>query len=354
MDSVSRVKIMSFSKLHEAASKLKLSKGKVAGGFVVAALTAYGLQRFYSKAVKELLGKTTSNSNKEVAVKLEKGRDDQLKSEKKSISVNKDFFEQLRQLIKIVIPGVWTKEFGLLVIHTMCLVSRTFLSVYVAQMDGQIVKAIVQKDAKRFILMLGLWLGIAIPATFINSLIRFLESQLGLVLRTRLVKHAYDMYFRDQTYYRVSNLDGRLTNVDQCLTEDITMFTSSLAHLYSHLTKPILDVVVISFTLHRSASSKGASSRVPSILAAVVVILTAKILRAMSPRFGKLVAEEADKKGYLRFMHSRIITNAEEIAFYGGHKVIHNTCLITKCNCDMHFLSKLLLRYKCLHGMCYT
>lgn len=330
---------MSFSKLHEAASKLKLSKGKVAGGFVVAALTAYGLRRFYSKAVKELLGKPTSTSNKEVAVKLEKERDDQLKSEKKSISVNKEFFEQLRQLIKIVIPGVWTKEFGLLIIHTMCLVSRTFLSVYVAQMDGQIVKAIVQKDAKRFILMLGLWLGIAIPATFINSLIRFLESQLGLVLRTRLVKHAYDMYFRDQTYYRVSNLDGRLTNVDQCLTEDITMFTSSLAHLYSHLTKPILDVVVISVTLHRSASSKGASSRVPSILAAVVVILTARILRAVSPRFGKLVAEEADKKGYLRFMHSRIITNAEEIAFYGGHKVIPNTCLITKCNCDIYSAS---------------
>jgi ABC-type uncharacterized transport system fused permease/ATPase subunit len=315
---------MSFSRLHEAATRLQLTKGKVATGIVVAGLAAYGVKK--CPTLLEHIGLKAGHPSKNVIAKdgtvvsarATGGSDD---GTKKVISVNHAFYLQLRQLLRIIIPGLWTKEFALLVFHTGSLVCRTFLSIYVAQLDGHIVKAIVQRDVRQFILKLALWLGIAVPATFINSLIRFLECQLSLALRSHLVQHAYDLYFRDQTYYRVSNLDSRLTNVDQCLTEDITMFTSSLAHLYSHLTKPILDVAVISFTLHRAATSKGASSRLPTFLAIAVVFVTAKVLRAFSPRFGKLVADEAEKKGYLRYVHSRIIANAEEIAFYGGHKV---------------------------------
>ena len=321
---------MSLSKYIETATvKAREINGKVAiPAAAVAVLATWYSVRRYQKTSGNLKKGVSYASDGNDAFSLskedaEKAADHEKKS---SVHVNKLFFKQLRWLIKIILPGVWTKEFGVLTLHTLSLVCRSFLSIYVAQMDGMIVKTIVQRDVRKFIMMLAVWLGIAIPATFINSLIRFLECQLALVLKTRLVQYAYKLYFEDQTYYRVSNLDGRLANVDQCLTEDINMFTSSLAHLYSHLSKPILDIALISFTLYREAGRTGARSGLPTFIGFAAIVVTARVLRAVSPKFGKLVAKEASLKGYLRYLHSRVIANAEEIAFYQGQNVCRVIC----------------------------
>lgn len=134
-----------------------------------------------------------------------------------NIGLNWKFVQQLRQLVGIMVPRVMSREIGLLTVHTVCLISRTFLSIYVAAMEGAIVKFIVRRDVKNFVWMLIKWFGIAIPATFVNSMIRYLEQRLALAFRTRLVNHSYKLYFKNQTYYRVSNLDGRIENADHRL-----------------------------------------------------------------------------------------------------------------------------------------
>ncbi|XP_059672656.1 ATP-binding cassette sub-family D member 2 isoform X2 [Gavia stellata] len=309
--------------LHAAARRVQWSRASAAKRAACLLAAAYGLRILYPiirRRVKRAGGKGGSQD----AGRAEGGRAAPHGAGSRgraSPAVNAEFFKQLLELRKLFFPKLVSAELGLLCLHSVALVSRTFLSIYVAALDGKMVKSIVEKKPRSFVFKLIKWLMIAIPATFVNSAIRYLECKLALVFRTRLVDHAYETYFANQTYYRVISMDGRLANPDQSLTEDIMMFSQSVAHLYSNLTKPILDVMLTSYTLIRTARSRGANPIGPTLLAGLVVYATARVLKACSPKFGKLVAEEAHKKGYLRFMHSRIIANVEEIAFYRGHKV---------------------------------
>ncbi|KAM9581134.1 ATP-binding cassette sub-family D member 2 [Guaruba guarouba] len=309
--------------LHAAARRVQWGRTSAAKRAACLVAAAYGLRVLYP-IIRRRMKRASCESGPQDAGRAETGREVPHRSgsrEKASPAVDAEFFQQLLELRKLFFPKLVSSELGLLCLHSVALVSRTFLSIYVAALDGKIVKSIVEKKPRSFVFKLIKWLMIAIPATFVNSAIRYLECKLALAFRTRLVDHAYETYFANQTYYRVISMDGRLANPDQSLTEDIMMFSQSVAHLYSNLTKPILDVVLTSYTLIRTARSRGANPIGPTVLAGLVVYATARVLKACSPKFGKLVAEEAHKKGYLRFMHSRIIANVEEIAFYRGHKV---------------------------------
>jgi len=262
---------------------------------------------------------------------------------RRSPGVNWEFLKQMKFLLQIMIPKLWSKQVGILVAHSITLIARTFLSIYVAELEGTIVKEIVQRydrsllrkrlltcdntvihfasfcrNVGQFFALLGKWILIAIPACICNSSIRFLEKHLALSLRSTLVKKAYDEYFSNQIYYRVGNLDTRIPNPDHSLTEDIAEFSTSVAHLYSHIAKPLLDCLMISVTLLRRGRSIGSNLVLGPAITLSVIALTAQILKGISPRFGQLVAVEADLKAKLRHKHSRIVTNSEEIAFYGG------------------------------------
>ncbi|KAK7896323.1 hypothetical protein WMY93_021648 [Mugilogobius chulae] len=266
------------SNILDAASRMRWERTTAAKRAVFLAAAAYGVKTLYPIICRRLKKPSEPGTNGQLS-KAENGSFCSGNAQNKKISpgVNAEFFRQILELGKILFPKLVSKELGLLSLHSVALISRTFLSIYVASLDGKIVKTIVEKKPKRFIWQLIKWLLIAIPATFVNSAIRYLECKLALAFRTRLVNHAYRTYFTDQTYYKVSNMDD------------------------SQVT--------------------GANASGPTLLAGLVVFATAKVLRACSPKFGKLVAEEAHRKGYLRYVHSRIIANAEEIAFYRGHKV---------------------------------
>jgi ATP-binding cassette subfamily D (ALD) long-chain fatty acid import protein len=100
---------------------------------------------------------------------------DEKSSNRKKVEINLEFFRNLMRLLRIVIPGWRSKEFRLLLSHSVFLVLRTILSIYVAELDGKLVSHLVRGKGKEFLKSLVWWMTVAIPATFTNSMVCFIQ-----------------------------------------------------------------------------------------------------------------------------------------------------------------------------------
>lgn len=220
------------------------------------------------------------------------------------------FVHQLRSLLRIVLPSLYTREALLLIAHSTFLVLRTVLSIAVARLDGRIVRDLVSADGKGFLTGLGLWFALAIPSIYTNSMIRHLQSTLSLRFRTRLTQYIHDLYLSSAPhlrYYRVP-----LHGIDQYITADVDAWAESVAGIYGNLMKPSLDLLLFTSQLARSLGFRG------TVLLFINYYITAKILRAVTPAFGRLAAVEARLEGEYRAGVGRIGRESEEIAFYNG------------------------------------
>ncbi|KAJ4261559.1 ATP-binding cassette long-chain fatty acid transporter pxa1 [Fusarium torreyae] len=228
--------------------------------------------------------------------------------------LNIAFLHQFLSLMSIMIPRWSSKEAGLLLSHGVFLMLRTYLSLVVARLDGEIVRDLVAGNGKAFLWGILKWCGLGGFASYTNAMIKFLESKVSIAFRTRLTRYIHDLYLNDNlNYYKLSNLDGGVgQSADQFITQDLTLFCAAAANIYSSLGKPFVDLCVFNYQLYRSLGPLALTGLMSNYF------LTASILRRLSPPFGKLKAVEGRKEGDFRSLHARLIANAEEVAFYGG------------------------------------
>ncbi|KAL9634702.1 MAG: hypothetical protein Q9164_003938 [Protoblastenia rupestris] len=228
--------------------------------------------------------------------------------------LNIAFIHQFLSLLSIMIPHWNSKESGLLLSQGMFLLLRTYLSLVVTRLDGEIVRDLVAGNGKAFLWGIVKWCGIGGFASYTNAAIKFLQSKVAIAFRTRLTRYIHDIYLNDNlNYYKLLNLDGGIgQGADQFITNDLTLFTASAASLYSSIGKPLVDLFVFNYQLHRSLGPLALTGLLANYFA------TATFLRRLSPPFGKLKAVEGRREGDFRGLHARLIANAEEIAFYGG------------------------------------
>ncbi len=76
---------------------------------------------------------------------------------------------------------------------------------------------------------------------------------------------------------------------------------------------------IYTYSLSRSVGGEGV------VFISMLVQLSSMVMRALTPPFGKYVADEARLEGEFRFQHSRLIDYSEEVALYAGHEAEKDT-----------------------------
>ncbi|KAM7390893.1 hypothetical protein PAMA_008883 [Pampus argenteus] len=242
---------------------------------------------------------------------------------KERAAVDKVFFLRVLRIVRIMVPRFFCMETGYLILIAAMLVARTYCDVWMIQNGTMIESAIIGRSTKDFKTFLFSFIKFMPLIALVNNFLKFGLNELKLRFRERLTKHLYDQYLQGFTYYKMGNLDNRIANADQLLTQDVEKFCNSVVELYSNLSKPLLDIGLYIFKLTSAIGAQG-----PTIMMSYLLISGLFLTRLRRP-IGKMTVTEQRYEGEYRYVNSRLITNSEEIAFYNGNirekQTIHAT-----------------------------
>jgi len=132
--------------------------------------------------------------------------------------VDAEFYKRVQRLLKIVVPNYSCKESKYIAILSLLLVLRTQMSIWLADVNGKIVKSIVERDFNKFVYRIFNLMLFAIPSSAVNSGLDYFQKLLSVSFRERITEYFHERYLEKMFYYKICNLDSRISNPDQRLT----------------------------------------------------------------------------------------------------------------------------------------
>uniref|UniRef100_A0A914Z2K5 ATP-binding cassette sub-family D member 3 n=1 Tax=Panagrolaimus superbus TaxID=310955 RepID=A0A914Z2K5_9BILA len=258
-------------------------------------------------------------------------------AEKSHVDVK--FIKKLIRISKILIPNFFSTEVFYMILIAVTLLCRTYADVWMIMTSTGIEAAIIDRNKTLFRDSVFHYLLCMPTVSVVNALLKFSLSELKLRFRERLTNHLYSQYLDGFTFYKMSNLDNRIANADQLLTQDVDRFCEGIVELYSNLSKPLVDVALYCWKLGGALGFQ-APSRLFFYL-----LISGVFLTYLRRPIGRLTVVEQQLEGEFRFVNSRLIMNSEEIAFYQGNEREKQSVMTAFQRMISHLRSVILFRF---------
>ncbi|CAH1430038.1 unnamed protein product [Lactuca virosa] len=250
---------------------------------------------------------------------------------------------RIAAMFKVLVPTVLDKQGAQLLAVAVLVVSRTWISDRIASLNGTTVKYVLEQDKAAFVRLIGVSVLQSAASSFVAPSLRHLTARLALGWRIRLTSHLLKNYLRKNAYYKVFHMSGVSIDADQRITQDLEKLSTDLSGLVTGMVKPSVDILWFTWRMKMLTGRRGVA-----ILYAYM-LLGLGFLRSVTPDFGDLGNREQELEGSFRFMHERLRTHAESVAFFGGGA--REKAMIESRFNELLAHAKILLRKKWLFGV---
>jgi ABC-type uncharacterized transport system fused permease/ATPase subunit len=172
--------------------------------------------------------------------------------------------------------------------------------------------SIFKQDKRSFLRNFAAGLALSAGCAVTEQISLFFQSRLEMAMRQGLSDNFRKRLMAHNTFYRITQLDGRISDVSQRLADDVRDFASTGSEITAEILKPLIELLLFCVKL-RALVGTGATGALLTYLG-----VGALIIRLTLPNFQRMVTKEAEANGRYRAVHSRVRTHCESIAFFGG------------------------------------
>jgi len=301
------------------------------------------------------------------------------------LSLYKRVFKSIRFILSIL--GV--KEIALILATSIILIIRSLYHLKLLYVSTQVENSVIIGKQVSFWKSLHDFAWYIIPTSMCYAVYNYLLSELQLNIRSNVTDRLVRKFTTGTVFYRVSNynqmqsflsqsLPGGASasinddhtavsgsssqlvtpsppkafdNPDQILTNDIEHFSYAMTGLFSHVLRPIVDILV---NAERLYSSSGA---VVPVVMSIYLVVTTSVLNIFRGPMTTFTDVEQNLEGEFRYLIAKVSASSEEIAALDGglneqsnilqslQPLMEYSRRFHQFRCNMSFMDSVVARY---------
>ena len=252
------------------------------------------------------LGKTSLGKS-DAETKPKKPSQVAIKADKPA-TPKRGFFSKIIKLLRIVLPG----SRGSVILLIITILLRTAMHEVRMVITGRLIQAAIKRNKAAFFRLALMNVFQDLFAAVLEAGAEYQQNRTSVIWQDSLMKYGKDLFVKNNAFYRVRNIDQRVSDPDTRMTQEVQDLSDHLSAILGRSIQPLANVCWLMYRMRSMASS---DTMLPLVS---YMAISSFVIRLCMPDHATLIKKEQQDEAKFRFVHNRLRNHCESVAFFGG------------------------------------